>query len=98
MSKEKQPQGVVAVLVSPQGRVVAEATDFSHGGSAGVSQQEAQRYRVKKAVARDYLRAMVNGELFAVLASEYPGPERIVQKLVSDHGYRLHFTEVGYPD
>ena len=97
MSQGK-PRGVVAVLVSPQGRVVAEATDFSLGGSAGVSQQEAQRYRVKKAVAHEYLRGMVNGDLFAVLAAEFPGPERIVQKLVADHGYRLHFTDVGYPD
>ncbi len=91
------PKGVTAVLIDPQGRVTASASDFSAGGSAGVTQQEAQRYRVNRAVAVDYIVASCNGYLSAVLRDGYPGAEDIAQKLVADHGFRLHFISHGYP-
>lgn len=92
------PQGVTAVLIDPQGRVTASASDFDAGGSAGVSQQEAQRYRVTRAVAVDYINASCNGYLGAVLRSGYPGAEGIIHKLVADHGFRLHFIPHGYAE
>lgn len=93
---ETVPKGVTAVLIDPQGRVVADATDFNAGGSAGVSQLEAQRWRVKKAVAVDYVDGSCNGYLSRVIRDGYPGAEGIMSKLISDHGFRLHVIEHGY--
>ena len=92
------PKGVTAVLIDPQGRVVADATDFNAGGSAGISQQEAQRYRAKKAVAVDYVDRCCNGYLSRVIRDGYPGAEGIISKLVSDHGFRLHIIAHGYSE
>lgn len=91
------PKGVTAVLIDPQGRVVASASDFNRGGSAGISQREAQRYRVKTACAVDYVTAACNGYVAEAIRRGYPGAEGLMQKLVSDSGFRLHFIEHGYP-
>lgn len=93
-----EPQGVTAVLIDPQRRVSASASDFDVGGSAGITQEEAQRYRVKRAVAVDYINASCNGYLGSVLRSGYPGADGIIQKLVADHGFTLHFIAHGYPE
>ena len=86
------------MLIDPQGRVVADASDFNHGGSAGISQQEAQRYRAKKAVAVDYIEGSCNGYLSRVIRDGYPGAEGVMSKLVSDHGFRLHLIAHGYDE
>ncbi len=91
------PKGVTAVLIDPQGHVVASASDFSRGGSAGISQREAQRYRVKTACAVDYVIASCNSYVAEVIRKGYPGAEGLMQRLVSDGGFRLHFIEHGYP-
>ncbi len=90
------PKGVTAVLIDPQGRVAADATDFNAGGSAGLSQQEAQTRRAKKAVAVGYVDGCCNGYLSRVIRDGYPGADGIMSKLISDHGFRLHIIAHGY--
>lgn len=90
------PKGVTVVLTDPQGRVVANASDFEGGGSAGVSRKEAQTWRAKRACAVDYVVGSCNGYMAAVIRDGYPGAEGVVNKLVSEHGFRQHVIEHGY--
>lgn len=92
------PKGVTVVLIDPQGRAVADATDFQGGGAAGISRKEAQTWRAKRACAADYIKGACNGHLSAVLLDGYPGPEEIVRKLVEKVGYRVHVIEHGYDE
>ncbi len=91
------PQGVTAVLIDPQGRVCASASDFDGGGSAGVSKKEAQTWRVRGRVSVDYIVAACNGYVAEAIRAGYPGAERLVENLVREHGFRLHYIEHGYP-
>lgn len=47
----RTPKGVVAVLVGPDGRELANAADFSPSGPAGFSAREFQEMQAKRALA-----------------------------------------------
>lgn len=92
------PNGVTVVLIDPQGRVVAHASDFDGGMSAGISRKEAQTWRAKKACAVDYVVGSCNGYVSAAIRDGYPGADGLVKKLIADHGFREHVIEHGYED
>jgi hypothetical protein len=94
----EKPQGITVILIDPEGRVVAHASDFDEGMPAGYSRREAQRMRAQRACATDYVVSSCNGFLSAVIRDGYPSAEGMVSKLVSEHGFRRHFIEHGYDD
>lgn len=91
---EPQISGVVAVFISPDGRVVAEVTDFERSGYGGFTLEEAQRIRCKRALNRAVVSRFASDPL-ANAISEYSA-ESIVSEMVDKGGYRKHFITIGH--
>lgn len=89
-----EPQGIVALLIDPTGRVAGQAMDFSLSGYGGFQLWEAQRMRAKSAATRDYVQRHSSPVL-----SDHVGQymaDRIVDELRSSHGWRMHYVAVGH--
>lgn len=92
----KIPPGVTAVLTNSRGQVVADATCFERGFPAGFTLVEAQRQRAHLAACRNYIFGACNEDLAAEIIKGYPGAEGLVNSLLSNHGFRLHYIEHGH--
>lgn len=91
------PQGVIAIMTAPDGRVVATHADFEPSGMGGLELWQAQRYRaqqqVKWAAVRAYCSPVVANAIDRYLSS------RIADDLCSKQGgHRIVCRAVGYPD
>lgn len=89
------PQGIVAVLVGPDGSQIATATDFHRGSSSGFDQCEVQTIRAKKALAFASMRALASPRLSNAI-DEYMA-ERIVDGMCRQ-GCRVVIVPVGYQE
>jgi hypothetical protein len=88
------PQGVIAIITSPDGRVVATADDFNEGDSRA---WETQRLRAARAVYWKLLRAYCNPVV--VDAVEAFDCQMIVEKLLRQRNpHRLTYRAVGWPE
>lgn len=95
-TKTKSPQGVVAVLIAPDGHVVAHGADFDRSGYGGFTMLQAQTMRAEQMVKREAIRAMCNAA-FAKAACEYSGSgPRIIDDMCRAHGYRIEIIRIGY--
>lgn len=83
MSERKRidpmPKGVVAIFVSPDGRVVASGTDFDVDRPGGYKLQDAQRVRAERRLARAVVDAYCSSTVTEAL-SEYDR-EQMMRKL-----------------
>jgi hypothetical protein len=86
-------KGVVAVLVGPDGRHLADASDFHSGAPAGFSQQEAQTIRVRDRLAMNAMRELTCPVLYEVV--DVYTAKRIVDQMCS-RGCREIITPIGY--
>lgn len=89
------PQGVVAILVTEDGREIANATDFHAGAPGGFEQLEAQIIRARRMLA---LKAM--NELASPLLSnaiEEHHARSILQRMC-ELGCKVVVVPVGYAD
>jgi hypothetical protein len=95
MESEIIPQGVVAVLVSKEGRPIVNAADFNLGKPGGFTQEEAQKIRVKSSLAMKAVHVLASPVLSDAI--ERYDAERILDKMCRNGG-RVAFIEVGYDD
>ena len=58
LGNEKIPQGIVAILTSPDGRELASASDFNTGRPAGFSQKQAQEIRARRSLAFEAMKKL----------------------------------------
>jgi len=89
------PKGITAILVGPEGRVCASASDFSRSYPAGFKMWEAQKHRARAAVCADYIHAACNPDLAKSILRGYPGGVDIVDRM-RDDGYRIHYVAHGH--
>lgn len=89
------PQGVVALLVSDDGREIATATDFHHGKPGGFSQLEAQEIRAKEALSMAMMRALCSPRLSNAVDVYDAG--RLMEKLCRN-GCHVVIVPVGYEE
>ena len=82
------PRGVVAVLIAPDGHVIASAGDF-----AGVGDQDIHALRARQRLAGPALLAMCNSDMARALKSYTC--ERIMADLV-ESGFRIETIAIGY--
>lgn len=93
MNDDPKVLGVVGLFIAPDGRVVAEVTDFELSGYGGFSLMEAQRIRCKRALNREVVERYA-GDPLAKAISAYHA-EGIIDEMVQKHGYRKHFIVIG---
>jgi len=72
----RTPEGIVAMFINGDGRVVATANDFNPGYPGGFSQQDAQKIRARRALAGELMRALSSPLLAAAMAGAESEPDR----------------------
>lgn len=92
--RPRVPKGVVALLVSSDGREIANACDFDTGTPAGFSRQEAQESRARRALALATMNALASPRL--VEAIDAYTAERIMRTMCDERGCRVVVVAVGY--
>ena len=91
-----EPKGVICIMTSPTGTVMATAADFDTSYPGGFKLWQAQmdraRTRVKWAVVRAYCSSAI---MEAVRSCTM---EMIADDLCEKGGHKLTFRSIGYPD
>jgi hypothetical protein len=90
------PAGVIAVLIGPDGREVANAADFGGGGPAGFSQHETQARRAKQWLAHATMKAL-SSPLLSNAIDTYQA-ERLVDEMCRTGGCRVLTVPIGYEE
>ena len=92
---KKNPKGVVAVLVGPDGRELANASNFGGGGPAGISQREAQESKARRSLA---LATMVSlaSHIMSDAISSYMAEQILCE--MCQKGCRILIVPIGYDD
>jgi hypothetical protein len=98
MTDEKpkpQPRGVIAIMTSPDGDVIATFADFDRQAPGGCKLWEGQKWRartqVKWAAVRAYCSQTVSDALSSYLC------ERIADALC-EKGHKITYRAIGYPE
>jgi hypothetical protein len=86
------PPGVVLILSSPDGRVLATAVDFIQEARGGCSLAEGQVSRATRALALQLVRDSC--ATWIVTALDGYQCERIVRHMVDEQGWRLTIQEI----
>lgn len=85
--------GIVAVLISPDGRVVGRGSNFDHGYPAGFTLPEAQAMRAEAEMRRDFIIGACNGYVSEAM-QDYD-----IQQLVKRmNGFRTEIIKIGHDD
>lgn len=90
-----EPKGVIAIITSPDGYVMATHADFDHSGFGGFKTWEAQRHRAVKFAKWALVKAYASPAMTDAL--EGYDLEQIAGKLLRK-GHRLTLRAVGWPD
>jgi hypothetical protein len=93
--KQKPPHGIVAVFITPEGRVIAHAASFEPGAPAGFSQQEFQTIRARRSLSLETVRALSGDDIGNAIDEHTAG--RITETLLSK-GFKQHFIPIGYDE
>lgn len=96
MTEKPNPQGIIAIMTTPTGEVIATAADFNRSGMGGCKLWEAQMWRARDAVRRKAVIAYCSTVVANVLSSYLL--EQICSELVSRGGHKLTLRAVGYPE
>jgi hypothetical protein len=87
-------QGIGAILTDGEGKVVAHAFDFERSGFGGFTLWEAQRIRVRGALARTFIAHWCFGDVASVI--DQHESEKIVAELCRKKNYHLKFIDIGH--
>lgn len=91
-----EPKGLVAVFTDEDGRHIASVTDFHKDRPGGFKMIEAQRHRVRDALAWKVIEAYASPNLTRAIA-DYDR-KQILDRLVRDHKCTVKIIPVGYTD
>ena len=88
------PQGVVAVLIAPDGHVIASVNDFTIGGAAGFEQYDTQKIRAQRQLSLMVLQETC-APYIAKAVDSYQA-DRIMDSLCHNQGFRVEVIAIGY--
>jgi len=91
----RAPKGVVAVLMGPEGRELADACDFSRSGPAGFSAREFQEMQAKRALALAAV-AGLSSPALANAVDAYMAEQ--IMRAMCNRGCRVVLIPVGYDE
>lgn len=89
-----QVNGVVALFIDKEGRVLANASDFNTSGYGGFSLQQSQEIRVKSSLAHEVLEKLAS-PLICAAVDTYDA-KKIMDSMCSSCGCRVELVAVGY--
>jgi hypothetical protein len=88
------PKGMIGILTDETGRVVATEADFDTSGSGGFTNAQAQKLRLKGAVAYVMMRAYCSPVVVKAMSSYRV--EELMDELCRNHGFRLTWKAIGH--
>lgn len=88
------PSGVVALFISKDGRVLANASDFNSSGYGGFSLRQAQEIRVKHSLAHEVMEKL-SSPLICEAIDTYDA-QKIMDSMCSRCGCRVEMVAVGH--
>lgn len=93
--KANEPQGVIAIVTSPDGHVIATVADFARDGYGGCKLWEAQRMRATKfvwwEVVKAYSSPVLSDDLGDYLLDQ-------IGEALRRKGHKLTLRAVGYSE
>lgn len=89
------PQGIIAIMTSADGDVIATAADFNRSGMGGCKLWEAQMWRAKDQVKYATVRAYCSPVVANALSSYLLG--QIAEELCRK-GHKITVRAIGYAD
>jgi hypothetical protein len=90
-----EPQGIIAIMTSRDGEVVATAADFNRSGVGGCKLWEAQMWRARDAVKWAAVKAYCSPTMANALGSYLM--EQIASAMIAQ-GHKLTMRSIGYPN
>ncbi len=96
MTEATPPKGVVALLISPAGRVCASVQTFDQACPQGSDLYETQEYLARMSLSGATVAAFCSREL--VEAADGYLCEMIVKALIEKKGYRIEYIPIGHDD
>ncbi len=90
------PQGVITLIIAPDGRVVAHAADFNQSGYGGFTPAEAQSIRAHDKMTRALLRETC-ATYIASSVSSYAA-DLILREVCENQRFKVHKIYIGYDD
>jgi hypothetical protein len=91
--RPRAPKGVVAVLMAPDGRELANAAEFGGGAPAGFSRQDFQESIARRSLALATMRALASPIMSDAI--EMYTADGIVRAMCS-RGCRVVIVQIGY--
>lgn len=98
MSDEKKqviPRGVIAIMTSPDGDVIATHADFDRSAPGGCKLYEGQMWRARQQVKWAAVRAYCSPVITKALGGYML--EQIADALCKD-GHKIRYRAIGYPE
>lgn len=98
MSDEKKqviPRGVIAIMTTPDGEVIATAADFDRSAPGGCKLHEGQMWRARQQVKWATVRAYCSPAITKALGGYML--EQIADALCRD-GHKIRYRAIGYPE
>ena len=92
---KKPPQGVVAILVAPDGRELANVAEFGSSRPGGMSKREAQESMAHRSLALATMASLASPILSAAISSYMA--DQILREMCQK-GRRVLIVPVGYDD
>jgi hypothetical protein len=89
-----EPKGMIGILTDETGRVVAAEADFDNSGYGGFTTAQAQKLRLKGAVAFAMMRAYCSPVVVKAMTGYRV--EETMDELCRSHGFRLTWLPINY--
>lgn len=89
-----QVNGVVALFIDKEGRVLANVSDFNSSGYGGFTLQQAQEIRAKSSLAHEMLEKL-SSPLICAAVDTYDA-KKIMDNMCSRCGCRVEIVSVGH--
>ena len=94
---DKQPTGVVAVLVAPDGVVMADVSYFGRDRPGGFSLLEAQKHYAGDALANEVVRKFCADFIFQAMRG-YDCQQLLERLRSKERGFRVEYVKVGHEE
>lgn len=90
---DKEPVGVLAIMTSPDGQVIATASDFERQAPGGYKLWEAQRYRARQQVMWATVRAYCSDAIVDAI-TDYLSTQ--IAEALCRKGHRITIKAIGW--
>jgi hypothetical protein len=93
--KKRKPKGVVAMLISPDGTVMADVSHFERDRPGGFL--EAQKHYAGDALANEVVRKFCSDFIYQAMRG-YDCQQLLGRMRLKERGFRVEYVEIGHDD